>query len=27
VSGRVYFVDFDGVRARDRVGHLRLQGE
>lgn len=25
--GRIYFVDFDGVRARDRTVHLQLVGE
>ena len=25
--GRVYFVDFDGVRARDRTVHFQLLGE
>ncbi len=25
--GRIYFVDFDGVRARDRRVHLQLMGE
>lgn len=25
--GRIYFVDFDGVRARDRVVHLQVMGE
>ena len=25
--GRIYFVDFDGVRARDRTVHFQLMGE
>ena len=25
--GRIYFVDFDGVRARDRTVHFQLVGE
>jgi secondary thiamine-phosphate synthase enzyme len=25
--GRIYFVDFDGVRERDRTVHLQLMGE
>jgi len=25
--GRIYFVDFDGVRARDRSVHLQVMGE
>lgn len=25
--GRIYFVDFDGVRERDRVVHLQVMGE
>jgi hypothetical protein len=25
--GRIYFVDFDGVRERDRTVHLLVMGE